>query len=146
LLASSLVLPQILDVVERELVHPHSSGTQAAPDNSGAAGARRVGVASVELLEALGEPAGVALLRSSQRLQPFGHLLEAFLAGGAGKAGVHLGVLVGLALDRRLQVVRRPADLYARHGIADFGEEVEVSGGWPVSPSATDRNSAATSG
>jgi hypothetical protein len=57
----------------------------------------------------------------------FAHFVEAFVACGAREAGVHLGVLVGLAFDRRLQVVGGRADGHARHRVADFGEEVEVT-------------------
>src|SRR5687768_504165 len=55
-------------------------------------------------LEALGEATGVRLLGAGQRLEPLGHLVEALFAGRLGEARVHLGVLVGLALDGRLQV------------------------------------------
>src|SRR4051794_32783428 len=48
-------------------------------------------------LEALGEPAGVALLGTRQRLEPLGDLGEALVAGGLRETGIHLGVLVGLA-------------------------------------------------
>ena len=54
-------------------------------------------------------------------------LVEALVARGAGEARVHLGVLVGLALDRRLQVVGGRADRHAGHRVADLGEEVEVA-------------------
>src|SRR5918995_27776 len=94
--------------------------------NSGAAAHRRVSASSAaaDLLEALREATGVALLRASQRLQPLADLLEALVAGGAGEPRVHLGVLVGLALDRRLEVVGRRADLRPRHRVADLREEV----------------------
>ena len=53
--------------------------------------------------------------------------IEALVAGRAGEARVHLGVLVGLAGDGRAQVVLGRADGLARHRIADRGEEVEVT-------------------
>ena len=75
-------------------------------------GRSRVRRVAGDVLEALGEAAGVALLGAGQRLEPLGDLLEALVAGGLGEARVHLGVLVGLAGDGRLEVVRgarRPA-------------------------------------
>ena len=68
----------------------------------------------------------MALLGACERLEPLGDLVEALVAGGLGEARVHLGVLVGLALDRRLQVVGGGADGYAGHRVTDLGEEVEV--------------------
>src|SRR5438045_703144 len=60
---------------------------------------------SADGLEALREAAGVALLRPRERLEPFGDLLEALVARRLGEARVHLGVLVGLALDGGVEVV-----------------------------------------
>src|SRR5947208_6761258 len=90
----------------------------AAPDETpGPPAHRRVSASSdavaADLLEALREATGVALLRASQRLQPLADLLEPLVAGGAGEPRVHLGVLVGLALDRRLEVGVGGADLHA---------------------------------
>src|SRR5215207_1683687 len=82
---------------------------------------------SADLVEALAESAGVALLCARQRLQPLADLLESLVAGGASEPGIHLGVLVGLALDRRLEGVGRRADRNARHRVADLGQEVEVT-------------------
>src|SRR6516162_7701318 len=53
---------------------------------------------SADALETLVEPAGVALLGAGEGLEPFGYLGEALVARRTGEAGVHLGVLVGLAL------------------------------------------------
>src|SRR4051794_19467323 len=85
------------------------------------------GAGSGDVLEALLEPPGVALLGACERLEPLGNFFEALVARGLREAGVHLRVLVGLARDRRLQVVGRGADLLARHRVADLGEEVEVA-------------------
>src|SRR3954452_12602484 len=82
---------------------------------------------SAEGLEALPEAAGVALLGAGERLEPLGDLLEALVAGRLGEAGVHLRVLVGLALDGRVEVVGGGADGDAGHRVADLGEEVEVT-------------------
>ena len=60
------------------------------------------------------EATGVALLGASERLEPVGDLVEALFAGGLGEARVHLGVLVGLAGDRRLEVLLGVADGLAR--------------------------------
>src|SRR3954471_16561214 len=80
-----------------------------------------------EGLEALGEAAGVGLLGAGERLEPLGDLVEALVARRLGEARVHLGVLVGLALDGGLQVVLRAADGDAGDRVADLGEEVEVA-------------------
>src|SRR5262245_20165337 len=136
--ALTFVLAQVLDVVERQLSHGdsvelqsfggwHASGPGETPGPPDANGVSRGSAA--DLLEALREPASVALLGASQRLQPLADLLEPLVAGGAGEPGVHLGVLVGLALDRRLEVVGRRAHRDARHRVADLGEEVEVTEG-----------------
>src|SRR5664280_364216 len=73
------------------------------------------------------EATGVALLRPGKRLEPFGDLVESLVACGAGKSGVHLGVLVGLALDGGLQIVLGRAHWYDGDRIADLAQEVEVS-------------------
>jgi hypothetical protein len=75
----------------------------------------------------LREAAGVALLGAGEGLEPVGDLVEAFVAGGLGEARVHLGVLVGLAGDGRLEVVLGVADRLAGGRVADFGEVLEVA-------------------
>ena len=69
----------------------------------------------------------MTLLGAGQRLEPLRHFLETLVARGTRKARVHLGVLVGLTGDRRLQVVLAAADRNSRRGVADLGEEVEVA-------------------
>ena len=71
----------------------------------------------------------MALLGAGQGLEPLGDLVEALVAGGLGEARVHLGVLVGLAGDGRLEVVLGVADRLAGDRVADLGEEVEVTEG-----------------
>ena len=68
----------------------------------------------------------MALLRSGQRLQPFGDLREALVAGHPGEARVHLGGLVDFAGDRRAKVVFGGADGLTGSGISHLGQEVEV--------------------
>src|SRR2546428_2853518 len=80
-------------------------------------------------LETLGEAAGVRLLGLGERLEPLRDLREALAARGLGEARVHLGELVGLALDRRLQVLVGRADWRVRHRVADLLQEVEVPEG-----------------
>ena len=46
------------------------------------------------------EAAGMRLLGLGQGLEPVGDLVEAFLAGGARHARIHVGVFVRLAGDR----------------------------------------------
>ena len=79
-----------------------------------------------EWLETLREATGMALLGPGQRLEPFTDGVEALVAGSAGEAGVHLGVLVGLTLDGRAEVVLGGADGEVGHRVAGIGEEVEV--------------------
>src|SRR5579862_8786084 len=85
------------------------------------------GPGSRDGLEALREAPGVGLLGPGQGLEPLGDLLESLVAGRLREARVHLGVLVGLALDRRLQVVLGGADLRAGDGVAALLQEVEVA-------------------
>src|SRR3954453_16057967 len=82
---------------------------------------------SADGLEALREAAGVALLGTGERLEPLRDLLEALVARRLGEARVHLGVLVRLALDGRVEVVGGGTDCDARHRVPDLGEEVEVA-------------------
>src|SRR3546814_1053499 len=64
---------------------------------------------------------------SDLRLEPVGDLVEAFFPGGAGHAGIHVGVFVGLARNRGLEVQAGVADRLARRreiGRASCGERV----------------------
>src|SRR5436309_13137759 len=81
----------------------------------------------VERIETLLEPAGVRTLGASQGLEPLGDLGEALFASGLREARVHLRVLVGLAGDRRLEVLLRVADRLACRGVANALQEVEVT-------------------
>src|SRR5688572_1206514 len=81
----------------------------------------------LQVVEALLEPASVRTLGAGQGLEPLGDLREAFLAGGLGEARVHLGVLVGLAGDRRLEVQLAVADRLAGRRVAHLLQEVEVA-------------------
>ena len=79
-------------------------------------------------LEAGLEAAGVALLGAGERLEPLRDLFEAFVTRGPREARVHLGVLVGLAGDRRLAGCRSCAPTATPvDRVADLGEEVEVT-------------------
>ena len=60
----------------------------------------------VQRVEALLEPAGVRTLGAGQGLEPLGDLGEALFARGLRERRVHLRVLVRLAGDRRLEVLR----------------------------------------
>ena len=108
----------------RSLTRPVRRGTPAAERSEIAALSERI-----TGRESVGELAGVALLGAGERLEPVGDLVEALVAGGLGEAGVHLGVLVGLTGDGRLQVVLGVADRLARCGVTDFGEVLEVAVG-----------------
>src|SRR5574339_143165 len=79
-----------------------------------------------ELVQRLLEAVGVAPLGLRQRLEPVGDLAEAFVARLLGHARIHVGVLVRLAGDGRLQVGRGLADRQPRGGVADGLEVLEV--------------------
>src|SRR5207344_1251779 len=82
---------------------------------------------SGDALEPFGEATSVALLGASKGLEPLGDLGEAFVAGRLREAGIHLGVLVGLTGDGRLEVVGGRTDRLAGHRVAGRGQEVEVT-------------------
>jgi hypothetical protein len=71
----------------------------------------------------------VRLLRLGQGLEPLRQLGIPFLAGGLGHAGIHLGVLVGLARHRGLEILLRLADGLAGGRVTDLLEEVEMPEG-----------------
>src|SRR6185503_14922054 len=62
-----------------------------------------------------------------ERLEPIGDLVEAFLASGACHAWIDVGVFVGLAGDRVLEIVAGPADRLADREIAHFLEIFEMA-------------------
>src|SRR5229473_778892 len=66
-------------------------------------------------VERLLEAAGMRLPGLGERLEPVGDLVEAFLAGGAGHARIHVGVFVGLAGERVLQILLGLGSLERRH-------------------------------
>src|SRR5215470_13033554 len=82
-----------------------------------------------DLLQPFVEAPGVRLLSLGERLEPLRQLVEAFGPRGLGHARVHLRVLVGLAGDRRLEVLLGLCDRLAGSRIADFLQEVEVAEG-----------------
>src|SRR5260221_13285004 len=98
-------------------------------------GARRAPLASLrhqrgssdELVERLLEAAGMRLPGLGQCLEPVSDLLEALVARGARHARIHVGVFVGLAGDRRLEIVAGRADRLARRRVAYFLEEFEMA-------------------
>src|SRR3954468_19372850 len=73
------------------------------------------------------ETIGMAALRLGERLEPVGDLAEAFVARLLRHAGIHVGVLVGLARHRRLQVVARAPDRQVGGRIADRLQVLEVA-------------------
>src|SRR3546814_18819837 len=60
--------------------------------------------------QSLLELTGVALFRLRQRFEPVSDLVEAFIAGGAGHTGIHVGIFVGFTRNRRLQIGAGVAD------------------------------------
>src|SRR5260221_14135392 len=77
--------------------------------------------------ERLLEAPGMRLPSLGERLEPVGDLVEAFLAGHARHARIHVGVFVGLARDRGLEVVAGRTDLLAGRGVAHFLEIFEIA-------------------
>src|SRR5215468_2100750 len=81
----------------------------------------------LDRVDALLEATGVRLLGARERLEPLGDVLEALVTRGLGEAGIHLGVLVGLAGDGGLEVLARVADRLAGGRIADDLQEIEMA-------------------
>src|SRR6185437_3348614 len=73
-----------------------------------------------ESIERFLEAAGVTLFGLGQGLEPVGDFVKAFRASGFGHARIHVGVFVGLARDRRLQIGVGGADRLAGGRIAHF--------------------------
>src|SRR5215813_15556245 len=80
-----------------------------------------------ERVQRLLETIGVRALGLGERLEPVGDLAEALFARRLGHPRIHVGVLVGLAGDRGLQIVARLADRQAGRWIADRLEIFQVS-------------------
>src|SRR5580704_3023880 len=83
----------------------------------------------LERIERSLEAAGMGPLSLGECLEPVGDLVEAFLAGGAGHARIHVGVFVRLAGNRRFQIVGGFADRQPGCRIAGFLEVFEVAVG-----------------
>src|SRR5665213_1367548 len=86
-------------------------------------------VSCLERVERLLEAAGMRLLGLGEGLEPVGDLFEAFLAGGARHAGIHVGIFVGLAGDSGIQIVVGRADRLAGRRVADVLEIFEMAVG-----------------
>src|SRR5688572_23218634 len=80
-----------------------------------------------ERVQSLLETVRVRALGLGERLEPVRDLLETLAAGGLRHARIHVGVLVGLAGDRGLQIVAGLADGQAGGGVADRLEILEVT-------------------
>src|SRR6266436_7431410 len=77
--------------------------------------------------ERLLEAAGMRLPGLGERLEPVGDLVEAFPAGNARHARIHVGVFVGLAGDRGLEVVAGQTDRLAGRRVVHFLEIFEMT-------------------
>src|SRR5690242_6618791 len=75
----------------------------------------------------LQEAADMRLPGLGERLEPVGDLVEAFLAGNAGHARIHVGVFVGLAGDCGLEDVAGRTDRLAGRWVAHFLEIFEMA-------------------
>src|SRR5689334_9612083 len=69
------------------------------------------------------------LLGLGQGLEPVGDFVKAFGAGGLGHARIHVGIFVGLARDRSLEVGVGGADRLAGRRIAHFLEIFQMAMG-----------------
>src|ERR1700756_3602289 len=77
--------------------------------------------------ERLLEAPGIRLPGLGERLEPVGNPVEAFLAGHARHARIHVGVFVGLAGDRGLEDVAGRTDRLAGRWVAHFLEIFEMA-------------------
>src|SRR5947207_9846283 len=82
---------------------------------------------SVQTVERPLEPAGMRFLGLGEGLEPVGDLVEAFLAGGARHARIHIGVFVGLAGDGGAQIIAGAADRLAGRRVADLFDIFEMT-------------------
>src|SRR5512132_3250195 len=82
---------------------------------------------SVQRVESPLEAPGVRLFGLRQSLEPVGHLLETLFPRRLRHAGIHVGVLVRLAGDRRLEIERRTADRQAGRRITDLLQKLEMA-------------------
>jgi len=71
----------------------------------------------------------VGFFRLGQGLKPFGQFRETFGPRGLRETGIHLGVFVGLALDRRLEILFRGTDGHAGARITDFFQKIQMTKG-----------------
>src|SRR5262249_32668374 len=112
-----LVQARSADVGQGQLLHGEEVFARARREGRGRL---------LEAVEALLEAPGVRLLGARERLEPLRDLVEAFLTGGLGEARIHLGVLVGLASDRSLEVLDAVADRLAGGRVAYALQVLEV--------------------
>src|SRR6266702_5779098 len=78
-------------------------------------------------VERLLQAADMQLPGLGERLEPVGDLVEAFLAGNAGHARIHVGVFVGLAGDCGLEDVAGRTDRLAGRWVAHFLKIFEMA-------------------
>ena len=80
-----------------------------------------------ERIKRLLETAGVGFFGLGQGLEPVGDFVKAFFARGLSHSRVHIGVLVGFAGDRGLEVLSSLADGITGSRIADRLEVFEMA-------------------
>ena len=73
----------------------------------------------LQLVEGALEATRVRTLGLGQRLEPIGDFVKALFAGRTRHSRIHVGIFMGFAGDRRLEVVSGLADRQARSRIAD---------------------------
>ena len=85
------------------------------------------------------------LLGFCQGLKPVGHLGEAFIPGGLGHSGVHVGVFVGFPGNRGLEVFVGRADRLAGCWIAGLFKKLEMAMSMAGLALGVERNTVETS-
>ena len=87
----------------------------------------RWSVELVEFVERLLETSGMRTFGLGEGLEPIGNLVETFITGFAGHSRIHIGVFMGLAGNRRFEVVRGRTNGLASCGIAGFLKIFEMA-------------------
>src|SRR5574342_845271 len=82
---------------------------------------------ALQTVKSLLETVCVRTFSLRQRLEPLGQLGKTFIPRRLGHTWIHLGIFVGFAFDRGLQIRFSIADGYASGRITDFLEKIEMA-------------------
>ena len=100
---------------------------------------------TVEGIKCLLKTIGMAAFSLCQCFKPVSYFIETLIAGYRCHARVHVRVFAGFTCNGSLQVVQGIANRQASCRITGFFQVLEMTVGMPASPSAVERNTAATS-